>query len=99
MDQKIKSSCFNGVPNAEDLAYFISLQESRPTDAPDHSAQKWNQRAEFWKKERTNNWKGDDRVISAVNYLEQRGLLQEHFDIVDIGCDRAVCCCVCKAGT
>lgn len=86
MDQKIKSSCFNGVPNAEDLAYFISLQESRPSDAPDHSAQKWNQRAEFWKKERTNNRKGDDRVISAVNYLEQRGLLQEHFDIVDIGC-------------
>lgn len=72
--------------NSEDLAYFIALQESRPADALEHSAQKWNQRAEFWKKERTNNRKGDERVISAVNFLEQRGLLQSGYDVVDIGC-------------
>ncbi len=72
--------------NARDLAYFISLQESKPVDAPDHSAQKWNQRAELWKKERTNKRKGDGRVISALAYLEQRGLLQTDYDVVDIGC-------------
>ncbi len=80
------SSEIKKLSNAKDLEYFISLQESRPADAPDHSAQKWNQRAEFWKKERTNNRKGDERVISAITYLEQRGLLQENYDVVDIGC-------------
>lgn len=86
MENKNSSPYLNGVPNGEDLAYFISLQESRPPDAPDHSAQKWNQRAEFWKKERTNNRKGDGRVVSAMNYLEAKELLQKNFDVVDIGC-------------
>lgn len=72
--------------NEKDLAYFIALQESRPAVTPDHSAEKWNRRAEFWKKESTNRRKGDERMVSARNYLDQRGLLKEHFDVVDIGC-------------
>ena len=38
--------------NEKALSYFISLQESRPADSRDFSPQKWDQRAEFWKKER-----------------------------------------------
>ena len=31
-----------------DLDYFLSMQESQPVDRPDHSAQKWDQRADAW---------------------------------------------------
>ena len=73
-------------PNAQDLAYFIAMQEARLANTPDHSAAKWNQRAESWKRERNHQRKGDDRVISAVSYLEQRGILHPGCDVVDIGC-------------
>ncbi len=86
METKVKSSQLSGLPNAGELAYFLSLQESRLADTPNYSAQKWDQRAEFWKKERINNRKGDERVVSAVTYLAQKGLLRENFDIADIGC-------------
>lgn len=86
METKVKSSQLSGLPNAGELAYFLSLQESRLADTPSYSAQKWDQRAEFWKKERINNRKGDERVVSAVTYLAQKGLLRENFDIADIGC-------------
>lgn len=79
-------SDLKNLANADDLAYFISLQESKPLDTPEHAAQKWNRRAESWKKERANHRKNDARVVSAVAYLEQRGLLQNNYDIVDIGC-------------
>lgn len=72
--------------NEKALSYFISLQESRPADSRDFSPQKWDQRAEFWKKERVNRRKGDERVVSAVSYLEERGLLRPDFDVADIGC-------------
>lgn len=72
--------------NEEDLEYFISMQEANPADAPDHSAQKWNTRAELWNKERLNNRKGDQRVESAVAFLEQKGILHENCDVADIGC-------------
>lgn len=69
-----------------DLNYFISLQNSKPADSPDHSAQKWNQRAEFWKKERDCSRKKDDRVHSALHFLKERGILCPTYDVVDIGC-------------
>ena len=72
--------------NQADLAYFIAMQESRPRNGPEHSAEKWNQRAESWKRERSNQRKGDDRVNSAVAFLEQRGILCPDCDVVDIGC-------------
>ena len=74
------------LPNAQDLAYFAAMQEANPPGRPDHSAQMWNQRAEAWKKERTHQRKGDERVISAVAYLEKRGILRPESDVVDIGC-------------
>ncbi len=86
MENKIKSSPLSGLANAEDLAYFFSLQDTPPTDTPSCSAKKWDQRAELWKKKHTSSPKNDDRVISAITYLENKGLLQENFDIVDIGC-------------
>lgn len=86
MEQINAFPALSPLSNQEDLAYFISLQESRPTDAPDHSAKMWDRRAEQWQKERINKRKGDARVVSALTYLEQRGLLQENYDIVDIGC-------------
>ena len=72
--------------NEKALSYFISLHEPRPTDSQEFSPQKWDQRAEFWKKERIKKRKGDERVVSAVSYLEEKGLLQKHFDVADIGC-------------
>lgn len=72
--------------NQQDLSYFISLQEPQPADHQEFSSRKWDQRAECWKKERSQKRKGDERVTNAVSYLEQRGLLQKHFDVADIGC-------------
>lgn len=72
--------------NLVDLEYFVQMQESRLPDTPDHSAKKWDKRAESWKKERINQRKGDERVYSAVKLLEQRGVLNKSCDVVDIGC-------------
>ncbi len=72
--------------NLTDLKYFAQMQDSRPADTPDHSAKKWDQRAEFWQKERQNQRKGDGRVYSAVKLLQQRGILHADCDVVDIGC-------------
>ena len=83
---KLTNELGQPVNNAEDLAYFISMQESRPADGPDHSAQKWNRRAELWKMEREKKHKGDERMNSAINYLEQRGVLRKDYNILDIGC-------------
>ena len=70
-----------------DLAYFISLQQqSNGESLQDHNPKKWDHRAAMWQKERINNRKGDARVVNAVAFLEERGLLQNHYDIVDIGC-------------
>ena len=69
-----------------DLAYFAAMQESQPKDRPDHSAKKWDQRAEAWEKERREKQKGDARVRSAVAYLEKQGLLQPDFHVADVGC-------------
>ena len=76
----------NSLRYSEDLAYFISLQESRKMDTPESSAKKWNQRAENWKKEREHNRKDNERVERTIEYLEQNRLLQSHYDIADIGC-------------
>lgn len=72
--------------NTADLAYFIAMQESRQADGPEHTAQQWNRRAELWKIEREKKHKGDERVQSAVAYLENRGILKETSTILDIGC-------------
>lgn len=69
-----------------DLAYFAAMQESQPKDRPDHSAKKWDQRAEAWEKERREKQKGDARVRSAVAYLEEQGLLRPDFHVADVGC-------------
>ena len=69
-----------------DLAYFAAMQESQPKDRPDHSAKKWDQRAEAWEKERREKQKGEARVRSAVAYLEKQGLLQPDFHVADVGC-------------
>ena len=69
-----------------DLAYFAAMQESQPKDRPDHSAKKWDQRAEAWEKERREKQNGEARVRSAVAYLEEQGLLQPDFHVADVGC-------------
>ncbi|MBE6008227.1 MAG: methyltransferase domain-containing protein [Lachnospiraceae bacterium] len=86
MENKIKSYSLKGLANAQDLAYFFSLQDTPHTDNPSRTAKKWDQRAELWKKKHKSTPKNDDRVISAITYLENKGLLQENFEIVDIGC-------------
>lgn len=82
----IKTNIHPNVSKPEDLTYFIALQESKRAGAPEHSPQKWNQRAEVWEKKRQRQPTGNERVDSTINYLEHRGLLQENYSIVDIGC-------------
>lgn len=74
------------ISNAADLEYFISLQKSKSGGRRELTAEKWDQRAQFWNKERVNKRKGDERVDSAIAYLEQRGLLKPEYDVADIGC-------------
>ena len=59
------------------LDYFISLQESQSADMNEQSVEMWNRRAEFWENARKKNQKGNERVVSAINYLEQKGLLDK----------------------
>ena len=68
------------------LDYFISLQESQSADMNEQSVEMWNRRAEFWGNARKKNQKGNERVVSAINYLEQKGLLDKNYDVADIGC-------------
>ena len=68
------------------LDYFISLQESQSADMNEQSVEMWNRRAEFWENARKKNQKGNERVVSAINYLEQKGLLDKNYDVADIGC-------------
>lgn len=83
----MKGPCNSGaVPNEVDLDYFISLQGSNVSGRQEFSSAKWDHRAEIWNKERVNDRKNDERVYSAVAYLEQRGLLKAEYDVVDIGC-------------
>lgn len=82
-------SCIPASPlwdSGGDLDYFLAIQESQPADRPDHSVQKWDQRAESWEKERSRGEKGEDRTRSTLAYLEQRGLLRPEYRIADIGC-------------
>ncbi len=74
--------------NEIDLNYFMSLQDYEMPDAPAHSATKWDQRADAWEKDYTDpeKMKSDDRIQSAVDYLQGRGLLGADCDVVDIGC-------------
>ena len=52
------------------LDYFISLQESEPAELPERAIERWNKRADFWEDARKKKEKGDERVISAINYLD-----------------------------
>ena len=58
------------------LDYFISLQESEPAELPERAIERWNKRADFWEDARKKKEKGDERVISAINYLDSKGLLE-----------------------
>lgn len=68
------------------LDYFISLQESEPAELPERAIERWNKRADFWEDARKKKEKGDERVISAINYLDSKGLLERNYDVADIGC-------------
>lgn len=66
------------------LDYFISLQESEPAELPERAIERWNKRADFWEDARKKKEKGDERVISAINYLDSKGLLEKNYDVADI---------------
>ena len=59
------------------LDYFISLQESEPAELPERAIEKWNKRADFWEDARKKKEKGDERVISAINYLDSKDFLKK----------------------
>lgn len=73
----------------KDLDYFLSLQDAREGELPELSSQNWDQRAESWEKKRQRNQKGFERVASAMDYLENRGLLKPEFQVADVGCGPA----------
>ncbi len=73
--------------NQDDLAYFIQLLESKASAKPDLSVEKWNKRAEAWKKKEEAG--SDDkhlRVENAVKLLSDKGILHAKANVVDIGC-------------
>lgn len=80
------TQCPCSLTSTEDLNYFLSMYESQPTDKPAHSPQMWDRRADSWERERAQSDKGAQRVRSALEYLEQRGLLHPDYNIADIGC-------------
>ncbi len=59
------------------IGLFISLQESEPAELPERAIERWNKRADFWEDARKKKEKGDERVISAINYLDSKGLLEK----------------------
>ena len=59
--------------NKNALSYFISLHEPRPTDSQEFSPQRWDQRAEFWKKERIKKRKGDEGSSAMFLIWRKRG--------------------------
>jgi SAM-dependent methyltransferase len=70
------------------LAFFSGMLDSRLSDAPDHSAEKGDERADEWEKGYNDpaRAKSDHRIQSAVRYLSGHGLLAPDCDVADIGC-------------
>lgn len=64
---------------AEFAALYAGTNRALPTAA-------WNHRAQTWQRERERSRKNDERVDSAMAWLEGRGLLQPEFSVADIGC-------------
>ena len=86
MKNKILYPNLQELNNQEDLSYFISLQEKKKPGDDTFTQKKWNKRADFWQKERVQKRRGDERVVRTLSFLEQRGILKENMDVVDIGC-------------
>lgn len=95
MEKKERSDSMSGkflfpdrekIANRNKLEYFISLLEAGAKDRFGDSAEHWDRRAERWEKEKSGGGKGEERVESAVTYLEQKGLLQSNHAVADIGC-------------
>ena len=72
----------------KDLQYFESMQNSILPGTPCHTAAAWNQRAKLWEKEFADpsKDKGQERILSTVEYLQGRGALKSNDKVVDIGC-------------
>ncbi len=69
-----------------ELDHYIRLMDSEPVDDPAFSAKMWDNRARFWEKERKNARKDDERVVSALAYLKERGVLIPDCAVADLGC-------------
>ncbi|MBQ9988316.1 MAG: class I SAM-dependent methyltransferase [Clostridia bacterium] len=64
----------------------MQMLSPQQVDTPKKAARRWDQRAEFWQKERAKKRKGDERVFYALSLLERRGILTPDREVVDIGC-------------
>ena len=71
-----------------DLQYFESMQNTKLSGTPTHTAEAWNERAKFWKIDFSNpqKEKSKGRVESTIEYLKNRGILLPNTNLVDIGC-------------
>ncbi len=69
-----------------ELSYYIDLMDRREKDSPDYAVKFWDNRARFWERERKAARKDDERVLSALEYLKARGILDGRCAVADIGC-------------
>ncbi len=72
--------------NRKDLHYFLSLQAHSFPDGPAYTAERWDQRADFWEQERRKHQKNDERAEDALKFLMHRGILTRDSVVADIGC-------------
>ncbi|MBQ3404777.1 MAG: hypothetical protein IJG63_05115, partial [Oscillospiraceae bacterium] len=66
---------------------FKELWLQKPQNAPHHTPESWNVRAEGWEKEITENGirkkRSDRRVSETAEYLKARNVLTPETDIID----------------
>ena len=85
---KINNICESYYPQNNRKAFeeFSKLHKEFVTYSPEEIEKKWNNRADYWERERKNNRKSDFRMKNAVNLLVEKGILDESASLCDIGC-------------
>ena len=72
------------------LQYFVKLLNSKPLNTEEHTAAKWDIRADAWEKaydeQKSTVRKGDDRIQGTVDYLKSRSALAPDYEVADVGC-------------
>lgn len=74
----------------KDFEYFSTIWEFKSKNREFHTEEKWNERAQDWNIELTENPEfvasTNERVQAITSYLKNRGLLTSTDSVIDIGC-------------